>query len=149
MLIIYVALFASGAIATLGGLRWWLRVNRRRVQRLVADGQADWAALCRVAEGARYLEGAQPSGSRLPPTGVMSVQGDRLTWSPGRADQRRGHHAAALSLSGFRCQRVSFHRDITGTAVREVHLTLAGDPIVLFLYAESGSAPGLIEKSRP
>jgi hypothetical protein len=123
------------------GVVGWIRWRRRDVARIIRLGEAEWAALGLIKVGARHLDGGtERPGSQ--PVGILSVKNGDLAWHPNRAARKRGHRDATWRLSDVYRLHFEKRRLPTALAIREVHLGIKDEVVVVWLYTDAGTLPG-------
>jgi hypothetical protein len=119
----------------------WLRLRRQEVRKLVADGEADWAASCRVLRGAALLAGGAVTPTRPQATGKLLATGDRLEWRPDSWSLHDGWLPGTHRIADLRVVYIARRRDLVAGELRVLHLAAPGGEIVAALTAEAGQAP--------
>jgi hypothetical protein len=139
--LVHAALFV--VMFVLGRYSWsrWLRRRHGEVDRMVRDGEAQWAAVATIWIGAEHLGGAVARrGSR--PTGIVAVSDGWLVWHPGERARRRRHQTVRLPLTDVAVDRTPWWRPWTSVA-RFCQLMLATGTgrVLIHLYSEAGVPP--------
>jgi hypothetical protein len=131
----------AGGLLTFLYLRRWHRRRQHEVRQLVAEGQADWAAACRVILGAELLADAVPTPRADQASGTLLATGGRLEWRPDTWSLDAGWTPGSRSLADTRLLSSSWRRDIVGLKARMVHLKVPGGEVMLGITTEAGHPP--------
>jgi hypothetical protein len=139
----------AGALLTLLLLRRWHRRRRREIGRLVSAGQADWAAACRVVDGAELLADALPTPRLAQASGTLLTTGGRLEWHPDSWSLDAGWTPGSHPLADVRLLGSSWRRDIVGLRVRLLHLEVPGGRVTIGISTEAGHPPPQLSNLAP
>lgn len=118
--------------------------RKRRLPALIATEGAQWAAICRVLAGGRFLDrgrGRRGGG----PRGTLLTVGDTLHWQPDRWETRHSDQVLSWPLSRVRCVSRQRRRDVTGIGYDRIELLVPDGSVVFSIIGEHGRPPANLD----
>jgi hypothetical protein len=131
----------AGILLTFLYLRRWNRRRHHEVQQLVSEGQADWAAVCRVTHGAELLADTPPTPRADHASGTLLTTREHLEWHPDTWSLDAGWTPGTRPLTDVRLLSSSWRRDIIGVQLRVLHIEVPGGKVIIAVSAEAGHPP--------
>jgi hypothetical protein len=131
----------TGIVLTLLYLRRWHRRRLREVRLLVSEGQAGWAAACRITHGAGLLADDPPAPRAEQASGTLFTARGRLEWRPDGWSLDAGWLPGSRPLGDVELLSTSWRRDIVGLRTRILQLEVQAGKVVVAVTAEAGTPP--------